>query len=67
MDYLLGVPFQEDIPLKMFMFPVNREAKLPEVFVEWAELAEEPATLDPARIDAMRDQWIAEWTEAVLH
>ena len=28
-DFMLSVPFQEDIPLQMFVFPVNSEAALP--------------------------------------
>lgn len=65
-DFMLSVPLQEDIPLKMFVFPSNSEAKLPEVFTQHAVVAEKPAMVDPARIEAMRDTWIDEWTTAVL-
>jgi len=34
-DYMLGVTFQEDIPLQMFVYPVNSQAKLPEPFVKF--------------------------------
>jgi len=66
-DYMLGVQFQQDIPLQMFMYPVNLDAQLPPVFVQWARVADQPATFDPATISANRDKWIADWTAAVLH
>jgi thiamine transport system substrate-binding protein len=66
-DFMLGVQFQQDIPLQMFMYPVNLEAQLPPVFIQWAQVADQPATFDPATISANRDKWIADWTAAVLH
>ncbi len=65
-DFMLGTRFQEDIPLQMFVFPVNQEADLPDVFVEYAEVAEMPAAVSPEDIDAMRETWIQAWTETVL-
>jgi len=65
-DFMLGTRFQEDIPLQMFVFPVNVEAELPEVFVEYAAVAEAPVEVAPARIDAMREEWIRAWTGTVL-
>lgn len=65
-DYMLDVTFQEDMPLQMFVYPVNPSAVLPEEFARWAQVAEQPAALDPALIAAHRDEWIARWTETVL-
>jgi len=65
-DFMLSTPFQEDMPLQMFVFPVNPAAKLPQVFVRWAQIPAEPATLSPAEIAAHRDEWIKAWTEVVL-
>ena len=65
-DFMLGIRFQEDIPLQMFVFPVNEEATLPDVFVEYAKVAEAPAEVSPEEIDAMREEWIQAWTETVL-
>lgn len=65
-DFMLSLPFQQDVPLQMFVYPVNRNATLPQEFVRWAEVAQQPAGLDPALIAANRERWIAEWTEAVL-
>jgi len=65
-DFMLSVPFQEDIPLQMFVFPVNPEAQLPEAFVEHVQVPDQPASLPPEMIDANRETWINAWMEAVL-
>lgn len=65
-DFMLSDTFQADVPLNMFVFPVNGNTALPGVFVEWAMIPDEPAGLDPAGIDANRDEWIQAWTETVL-
>ena len=66
-DWMLERPFQEDIPLHMWVYPANSEAELPDVFHRFAEQAQDPVTLAPADIAAHRETWIAEWTEIVLH
>ena len=65
-DFMLSVPFQEDIPLQMFVFPVNVEAALPQAFVDSVQIPEEPAALSPEQIDANRETWINAWMEIVL-
>lgn len=65
-DFMLGVSFQEDIPLQMFVYPVNSRAKLPEEFVKFAQIPAEPATLPIEVIGQNREQWITAWDEAVL-
>jgi thiamine transport system substrate-binding protein len=65
-DFMLSLPVQEDIPLRMFVFPANTEAKLPEVFIKHAVVPAKPAAVAPAEIDANRDQWLEAWTNAVL-
>jgi thiamine transport system substrate-binding protein len=65
-DFMLDVSFQEDMPLNMFVYPVNNQAKLPESFVKYAQIAVDPATT-PANLDSMRETWINDWTQTVLH
>lgn len=65
-DFMLSTTFQEDVPLQMFVFPVNTDAKLPEVFVNFASISSQPAQIDPEYIAANREKWIADWTETVL-
>ncbi len=65
-DFMLSPRFQEDMPLQMFVYPVNPQAVLPEEFERYAMIAEEPATLDPVLIANNRDKWIREWSEVIL-
>ncbi len=65
-DFMLDKSFQEDIPLQMFVFPANATAKLPEVFVKHAVVADKPAMVSPSAIEANRDSWIEAWTNVVL-
>jgi thiamine transport system substrate-binding protein len=66
-DFMLSQQFQEDMPLQMFMYPVNPSAALPEVYTKYSQIPESPATLSPDDIAANRDQWINDWTKAILH
>jgi len=65
-DFMLSLPVQEDIPLQMFVYPANSAAKLPEVFAKHGGIADKPAEVSPADIEAGRDQWLEAWTDAVL-
>jgi len=65
-DFLLSRRFQEDIPLSMFVFPVNREAALPPVFERFAVVPASPLELPPAEVESNRDAWIDEWMRIVL-
>jgi thiamine transport system substrate-binding protein len=65
-DFLLSPAFQEDMPLNMFVFPVNPQAKLPEVFAEFVLIPEQPIVLAPEVIDENREAWIEAWTQTVL-
>jgi thiamine transport system substrate-binding protein len=65
-DFMLGMNFQEDVPLQMFVYPVNSTATLPQVFVQFARTAPEPAQMNPATIAENRDRWISDWTNTVL-
>lgn len=65
-DFMLGITFQEDIPMQMFVYPVNPKAQLPEVFVKFSQIPEEPAMLPIDLIAEKRDQWIKDWTDVVL-
>jgi thiamine transport system substrate-binding protein len=64
-DFMLGLTFQEDIPLNMFVFPANVNAELPTEFVEYTTIPTDPAILSTERIDANRERWIEEWIEVV--
>lgn len=65
-DFMLSPPLQEDIPLQMFVFPVNRIASLPPVFVKYARVADKPVTVAPEAIEKNREAWLEAWTTTVL-
>ncbi len=64
-DFMLGRQFQEDMPLNMFVYPVNQSAQLPEVFTQHAQVADQPASITYADIAANRDTWIEAWNEVM--
>jgi thiamine transport system substrate-binding protein len=65
-DFMLSRTFQEDLPLQMFVFPVNENAQLDEVFVRHLSVPETTAFVSPEAIAANREDWIRAWTETVL-
>jgi thiamine transport system substrate-binding protein len=65
-DFLLSIPFQEDIPLQMAVFPVNPQAALPDAFLRFAPLPGQPAALAPDEITAHREEWMQAWKEIML-
>jgi thiamine transport system substrate-binding protein len=65
-DFMLGRQFQQDVPLQMFVYPVNPNAVLPEEFTKYAQAPEQAATLAPDVIAEKRDAWIEAWTNTVL-
>jgi len=65
-DFMLSEQFQEDMPLQMFVFPVNPQAVLPDAFARFAVIPVETAQVPPNDIAANRDQWLRDWTELVL-
>ena len=66
LDFMLSVPYQEDLPLNQFVYPINPQAKLPDVFAKWSKIADQPANLAPDVIAKNRDTWIEAWTNTVL-
>lgn len=65
-DFMLDETFQADIPLNMFVFPVNADIALPAAFTDHAVRVDNPLVLDPAEIEINRSRWTEEWTEIVL-
>ncbi|GAA3779010.1 thiamine ABC transporter substrate binding subunit [Streptomyces phyllanthi] len=65
-DFLVGKQFQEDMPLNMFVYPVREGAQVPEEFTQYGPQAEDPETMEPAKIAENRDQWVKSWTSLVL-
>jgi thiamine transport system substrate-binding protein len=64
-DWMLSDDFQAALPDNMYVYPVSTSVTVPAEWKEYAPLATKPWTIDPATIDAHRDEWIKEWTQVV--
>lgn len=64
-DFALELQFQEDFPDKMFVYPVNRDATLPD-FWRFAEEPAVPSDIGPDEIGEKREAWIEAWTQVML-
>ncbi len=65
-DFMLSLPFQNDMPLQMFVYPVRNGATLPPEFVKYSAVPDQPASIDPELISQNREAWITAWNEVVL-
>ena len=65
-DAFIGKEWQEDLPMQMFVYPVNEEAELPEEFELYGKPAENPVMPDPEKVSSKHDEWIRIWSEEVL-
>jgi thiamine transport system substrate-binding protein len=65
-DFMLSVEFQQDVPMQMYVFPVNPDVVLPEVFSRFAQIPEEPAALAYDAIESNRELWVTDWLETVF-
>jgi len=66
LDFMLSTTFQEDMPLQMYVFPVNPNAKLDPTFEKYLVIPKKTAYVSPADIAANREKWIQAWTQTVL-
>lgn len=64
-DFMLAEQFQQDMPLQMFVLPVNQNVFVPLEFNEYLRTGGDTATLEPALIAANRDAWIQAWAEVM--
>jgi thiamine transport system substrate-binding protein len=65
-DYLTDLKFQEDLPLTLFVYPANVNAKLPDDFVKYSLRPESPLQLDPELISRSLLIWLDEFTNIML-
>jgi thiamine transport system substrate-binding protein len=66
LDFLISGRFQEDMPLNMFVNPVIKDAKLPELFTKFGAVVDKPETVAPDKIAENREQWVQSWSSLVL-
>lgn len=65
-DFMVDAPFQNDIPLQMFVYPASEKGTIPELFATHAPIPTVTNQLDAATIASNRDAWVAEWDQIVL-
>ena len=64
-DFMLTTTYQEDLPFSQLVYPVNGDAALPELFVEFGPLSDDPVIVDPVEIEANRDDWTERWNAII--
>ena len=65
MEFLLGEDVQAALPESMYVFPVRDGVALPKTWARFARRPATPYTVDPADLDAHRDDWLTTWQEVV--
>ncbi len=65
-DFLLSRSFQQDVPLRMFVFPVADDVELPQEFVRWAEVPAAPFALPAEQVRSGREGWVQTWTDLMF-
>ena len=65
-DAFIGKEWQEDLPMQMFVYPVNELAELPEEFELYGKPAINPVMPDPELVAEKHDEWVRIWAEEVL-
>lgn len=64
-DAILGTDWQSDMPALMFVYPVNVDAEVPEIFETFAPIAENPVSMDPAFVADNFEKWLQLWSSSV--
>ncbi|MFM7044163.1 MAG: thiamine ABC transporter substrate binding subunit [Ilumatobacteraceae bacterium] len=65
-EFLVSERFQRELPLTLFVNPVNPGVELPEVFRRFAAVPDTAWTVPTDDIAANREQWQDEWADIVL-
>jgi thiamine transport system substrate-binding protein len=61
-EFMLSLPFQEDVPEQMYVFPVNSQAVLPEAWQRYTTPVAEPLAIPFEQVGANRDGWVQQWS-----
>jgi thiamine transport system substrate-binding protein len=62
-EWLVSPEVQAALPENMYVFPVADGVELPAEWATHAQRPTDPYTVDPAEVDANRDEWLREWGE----
>lgn len=61
-DFLVSRSFQELLPENLFVYPVNSDAIVPSLFLEYSTAVDNAWTMSPAEISRRRTDLLADWT-----
>ncbi|NJE10655.1 thiamine ABC transporter substrate-binding protein [Thermococcus sp. MAR1] len=64
-EFLISEEAQEKLPLNQWMYPVNKNVQIPEVF-KYAVKVDKPVTVDPKEIENNYDLWLKQWTQLMV-
>ncbi|WP_048146675.1 thiamine ABC transporter substrate-binding protein [Pyrococcus abyssi] len=64
-EFLISEKAQEKLPTTQWMYPVNKNVKLPEVY-KYALKVEKPVTIDPKEVQENLNKWLKQWEEVVV-
>jgi len=65
LDFLVGPDVQAALPESMYVFPVADDTELPSDWDTFATRPSESYEVDPAEIEANREDWLIEWTDII--
>ncbi len=60
-EWLVTPEVQAALPESMYVFPVADGIDLPAEWAQYAVRPDDPYAVDPAEVDANRDEWLREW------
>ncbi|NLG44837.1 ABC transporter substrate-binding protein, partial [Gordonia sp. (in: high G+C Gram-positive bacteria)] len=64
-DFMLSPEVQAALPASMYVYPVQKDVRLPD---SWRQTAPAPAwtvTMQPEYIKEHREEWLKEWRDVV--
>lgn len=61
LNEMLGLEYQESLPLTNFVYPVRADARLGDLFERFAPRPTDSITLDAELVGKNRDRWVDEW------
>jgi len=64
-DWLLSPDVQKALPTSMYVFPAVDGTPLPKSWAKFVTQPSNPLEVDPAEIDAHRDEWLQQWQAIV--
>jgi thiamine transport system substrate-binding protein len=65
-DFFRSDRFQRELPLSLFVNPVDPKTSLPDAFVKYGVVPTHPFTMEPATIAAHRAAWQEQWHQVVI-